>query len=136
MIARAALALALLAGPAAAQVTGTARIHDADTLTIDRQAYRLAGIDGPELNTPFGRGSRDMLISLIGGQPVTCRATGARSYDRLVAVCGTRAIPDLGAALVARGWALDCRHYSGGRYRALEPAGARGYLPQAGYCVR
>lgn len=133
MIARAALALALLAGPAAAQ---GARVIDGDTIAIGKQHYRFAGIDSPELNTPFGRGSRDMLISLIGGQPVTCTATGARSYDRLVAVCGTRAIPDLGAALVARGWALDCRHYSGGRYRALEPAGARGYLPQAGYCVR
>lgn len=126
-----AVALAGLAFPAQAQV---ARVHDGDTLSIGFTRYRLAGVDAPELSEPFGRASRDMLISIIAGAPVTCAPTGAKSYDRLVARCSTRARPDLGAELIARGFALDCARYSSGIYRHLEPPGARRYLPAKPYC--
>ena len=36
--------------------------------------------------------------------------------------------------VVSNGHALDCRRYSGGRYHALEPTGARERLRHARYC--
>jgi micrococcal nuclease len=41
---------------------------------------------------------------------------------------------DIGAIAVANGHALDCRRYSGGRYRDLETPAARSRIQRAGYC--
>ena len=40
----------------------------------------------------------------------------------------------LGAIAVANGHALDCRRYSGGRYRDLETPAARSRIGRAPYC--
>lgn len=113
---------------------GFAEVHDGDTLKIKGQSFRLAGIDAPELNEPYGIASRDMLITMIREGLVICIPTGARSYKRLVAVCGTQYYDDLGAELIHRGLALDCEHYSHGKYRELEPKDVRKKLTPKGYC--
>lgn len=41
---------------------------------------------------------------------------------------------DIGAAVIAAGHALDCRRYSGGRYRHLETPAAKSRIRRAGYC--
>lgn len=108
-------------------------VHDGDTLTVDRQSYRLNGIDAPELAEPGGIEARDTLRTIVGSDPVDCMKTG-RSYNRIVAICSTPTFPDIGAELIRRGFALDCRRYSGGRYREIEAASARERLPQKKYC--
>ena len=40
------------------------------------------------------------------------------------------------AEIIRRGLALDCRRFSHGRYRALEPEGVREIIAQAPYCDR
>jgi micrococcal nuclease len=74
---------------------------------------------------------------LLHGRTVTCDLNGDRTYDRFVGTCF---ITDdgkqyaLGAVVISNGHTLDCRRYSGGRYRSPEPAGAWSRLPQANYC--
>jgi micrococcal nuclease len=58
---------------------------------------------------------------------------GERTYDRWVGVCYLDG-QDIGAIAVANGHALDCRRYSGGRYRDLEIPAARSRIQRAGYC--
>lgn len=112
----------------AGTISGRASVWDGDTIYIDRQAIRLAGIDAEELDEPHGEAARQHLIQLIGSAPVTCRLDGW-SYKRRVGTCG-----ELNARMVRDGFALDCARYSQGRYRHLEPAGARARLIQKGYC--
>jgi len=113
-----ALLLAACAAPAA-PLEGWARVIDGDTLAIGAAVVRIHGIDAPELaqdchagGRPYacGQAAKAALAALLGG-PVACSPGGARSYGRLVAVCqsGGR---DLGAVMVAAGWALAYRKYS------------------------
>lgn len=113
-------------------IAGPATAIDGDTLSIGRSAIRLAGIDAEEFYEPNGPRATAALAQLIAGRIVTCRPSGT-SYHRTVAQCFVEG-QDLGAALVAAGAALDCAHYSNGRYRALEPPGVRTRLTQKGYC--
>lgn len=113
-------------------IAGTASVVDGDTLRIRGQAIRLAGIDAEELDEPNGKAAALMLEALIKGHAIVCQPTGD-SYNRIVAEC-TADGQDLGAAMVQLGVALDCAHYSAGKYRSLEPAGARARLLQKGYC--
>jgi micrococcal nuclease len=55
-------------------------------------------------------------------------------YERWVAVCYLPDGTDIGAEIIRRGLALDCRRWSSGRYRTLEPAGIRDVLRQEPYC--
>lgn len=113
-------------------VAGPAQVVDGDTLTIGRTAIRLAGLDAEELSEPNGPRAAALLAQLTAGRIVSCHPLGT-SYHRLVADCFVEG-RDLAAAMVAAGAALDCAHYSNGKYRALEPAGIRGKLLQKGYC--
>lgn len=113
---------------------GQAEVHDGDTLKINGQSFRLAGVDAPELSELYGIASRDMLIVMIRDGTVICTPTGTHSYKRLVAICGTKYYDDLGAELIHRGLALDCEHYSHGKYRELEPKDIRKKLIPKGYC--
>lgn len=113
-------------------IAGPAQVVDGDSLTIGGQAIRLAGIDAEEFDEPNGPRARAALAELVQGQTVVCHPAGA-SYSRIVAQCFLNG-GDIAAYLVMRGAALDCAHYSGGKYRALEPAGIRAKLLQKGYC--
>ena len=126
------LCLWLKIGCVAGTLTGQAYVHDGDTIYIDRQPVRLQGIDAEELDEPHGIAARDHLRSLIGNRVVTCPWDGY-SYQRVVGVCRVNEI-SLNGQMVKDGFALDCAHYSNGRYRILEPAGARSRLIQKGYC--
>lgn len=132
------LVLLLLAVPAAAEepvVTGPAQVVDGDTLKIGDQAIRLFGVDAPEKGDPYGAEAKARLTELVEGREITCRPTGATSYDRIVARCfaGAR---DLAETLVVEGLAFSRPSYTTD-YEAAEAearaAGAGAWPTKNGY---
>ena len=70
-------------------VSGTVvAVHDGDTISLKTQSeekkIRLASIDAPELNQPFGIESRDMLRALVLGKQVQVDYSKRDKYSRLV----------------------------------------------------
>lgn len=132
------LALVLNVEAASARdISGKASIRDGDTIVVAGVPVRLNGVDAPETDTRAGRDATTFMKRLLRGETVACRLNGNRTYDRWVGVCYIQREgqwTDIGAILIANGYALDCRRYSGGRYRSLEPRGARQRLRQARYC--
>jgi len=134
------LALALTIATSSAQareIDGTAYVRDADTVVVAGTPVRLNGVDAPETSTLPGRDAKAFMERLLKGKRVVCELNGKRTYDRWVGTCFINVDgqwADIGAIVIANGNALDCRRYSGGRYRSLEPAGARSRLTQARYC--
>jgi len=128
--------MGLLSGPAFADRTIEGRVtvvRDVDTIVVAGTPVRLNGVDGPEVSTRIGREARTFMTRLVRGETVTCQLNGERTYDRWVGVCYLDG-QDIGAIAVANGHALDCRRYSGGRYRDLETPAARSRIQRAGYC--
>lgn len=126
----AAIAL-LLTACSAASAEGGLYVHDGDTFTVDEQAWRLWGIDAPELDQqcdfngqdiPCGVLSRNVLRGIIGYGEVHCEQHGT-SYSRKVGLCDIDG-HDLSLEMVWRGWAVDWPQYSSGMY-APEMADAR-----------
>jgi endonuclease YncB( thermonuclease family) len=138
MLTLAAMLVVLQAAAASSrEVSGTAYVRDADTIVVAGTPVRLNGIDAPENSNRYGRAATAFIERLLRGEIVTCRLNGDRTHDRWVGTCFIDvdgAQVDVGAIVIANGHALDCRRYSGGRYRSLEPAGARSRLRQANYC--
>lgn len=110
---------------------GRCWVVDGDTIVIDKVHIRLAGIDAPELDHPWGKRSKWALVQLCKGQVVTARIRPELSYDRVVAECYLPDGRDLAAELVRAGLALDWPKFSGGKYRHLETADARRTLWRA-----
>jgi micrococcal nuclease len=110
---------------------GQCWVIDGDTIVIDTRHIRLAGIDAPELDHPWGQKAKWALVALCKGQVVTARLKPELSYDRLVAECFLPDGRDLAAELVKAGLALDWPKFSGGKYRSLEPEDARKKLWRA-----
>jgi endonuclease YncB( thermonuclease family) len=120
------LALALLLAlpfAAAADITGTPRIIDGDTIAIARQDIRLFGIDAPEHDQVCrdargdwrcGFEATNALTFFIARNWVTCLERDTDRYGRTVAVCHAGGVggPDLGEHMVREGWALAYRQYS------------------------
>lgn len=104
---------------------GRCWVVDGDTIVIDSVHIRLAGIDAPELDHPWGRKSKWALVQLCKGQVVTARLRPDLTYDRVVAECYLPDGRDLAAELVRAGLALDWAKFSGGKYRHLETPDAR-----------
>jgi endonuclease YncB( thermonuclease family) len=133
-----------LAGPGqASTLAGPVRVIDGDTivLTDTNTHIRLNGVDAPEVvhpgydhDDPFGPEARDEMRRIVGDKIVRCELNGERSYERLVGVCFLPDGTDIGAEIVRRGLALDCPHFSGSKYRTLEPDGVREIIRQARYC--
>ncbi|MCX7890016.1 MAG: thermonuclease family protein [Rhodobacteraceae bacterium] len=111
--------------PDPGRLCGRCWVMDGDTIVIGGQNIRIAGIDAPELDHPYGYVARSALIRLCRGHEVTATVTGGLSYGRLVAVCHLPDGRDIAAEMVRMGMALDWPKHSGGRYRGLEPPGAR-----------
>ena len=112
-------------------ISGRCHVIDGDTIVINRIHIRLAGIDAPELDHPWGQKSKWALVALCRGQAVTARIKPEMSYDRVVAQCFLPDGRDLAAELVKAGLALDWPKFSGGKYRSLEPPDARKKLWRA-----
>lgn len=128
--------LGFLAVPALADRVIEGRVtvvRDVDTIVVAGTPVRLNGLDGPETSGRIGREARVFMDRLVRGQTVACTLNGERTYDRWVGVCYLDG-QDIGAIAVASGHALDCRRYSGGRYRNLETPAARSRIQRAGYC--
>lgn len=108
-------------------------VVDGDSLTIGGTRVRLWGIDAPESHQfcrdrgrlyHCGARATNHLASLIRGQPVECRAVSTDRYGRVVARCVAGGL-DLGQGMVAAGWALDWREFSGGAYSAAQRSAQR-----------
>ena len=128
--ARRATKLPTVAGPrppygVPTQVAGRCYVQDGDTIYIDGAAIRLAGIDAPELDQPYGQKAKFQLMALCKGHVIRAEFDGSSTYDRLVATCFLPDGRDLSAEMVKVGLALDWRRFSGGKYRNLEPTGIR-----------
>lgn len=114
-----------------ATINGRCWVIDGDTIVIDNKHIRLAGIDAPELDHPWGQQSKWAMVKLCKGQTITARIKPEMSYDRVVAECFLPDGRDLAAELVKAGLALDWPKFSGGKYRHLEPADVRRKLWRA-----
>lgn len=118
------------------EIKGRAWVIDGDTIIIRKTKIRLAGIDAPELDQPWGQKAKWEMVHICKGQTITARLNGEVSYDRLVATCHLPDGTDIGGEIVRRGLAIDLPHFSGGRYRHLEPPEARRKLNGLGFTQR
>lgn len=111
-----ALALMMAAAfPAAADVTGKARVIDGNTLEIGGERIRLDGIDAPDPDQqcltgkgkPYGCGTyaTRALHGLVVGHSLTCKGEERDGDGRLIAVCVVGPF-DLNEMMVADGWAV------------------------------
>jgi endonuclease YncB( thermonuclease family) len=74
--------VALASCPALCAVTVT-RVVDGDTVKLsDGRTIRLAGIDAPESNQPYGDKARDRLSLLVQDRPVTLHEVTRASWGR------------------------------------------------------
>ncbi len=104
---------------------GRCYVVDGDTITIGKTNIRLSGIDAPEMDQPFGKAAKWALFNLCNGHEIRAEFADHFSYERHVATCYLPDGRDLAAEMVRLGFALDWRKFSGGKYRHLEPDGAR-----------
>jgi micrococcal nuclease len=107
------------------ELRGRAWVIDGDTIDIAGTRIRLAGIDAPEMDHPYGRNAKWTLINLCKGQEVRAVFDGDLSHDRTVATCFLSDGRDLSAEMVKAGMAVDWRKFSRGKYAGLEVAGIR-----------
>jgi len=106
-------------------IRGHCWVIDGDTIVINKIHIRLAGIDAPEIDHPYGQNAKRALMNLCRGQVVTAVTDGSTSHERAVATCTLEDGRDLSAEMVRAGLALDWGKHSGGRYRHLEVEGIR-----------
>jgi micrococcal nuclease len=125
------LLLALCAAsPAGARtVTGTVNhVSDGDTLWV-RSAdgtpvqVRIHGLDAPEICQAFGQEARDALAARVLHRKVKVAIRAQDAYQRSVGTVSLKG-QDVGAWMVARGYAWSARGRGGGPY-AQEEAQAR-----------
>jgi len=118
--------------PASRKLVGRAWVIDGDTIAINRIKIRLAGIDAPELDEPWGRKSKWAMVNICKGKTIHVELTGETSYDRLVGTCYLPDGTDIGGELIKAGLALDGSYFSKGKYLHLEPEGIRQKLGRYG----
>ena len=106
-------------------ISGKCFVIDGDTIQIKGTRIRLAGIDAPELNQPWGKAAKYAMVRLCKGEVVSAHLTGEESYNRKVAICYLSDGRDIGAEIIKQGYALDFTKYSNGKYKELETADAR-----------
>lgn len=113
---------------AEAALVGRCWVIDGDTIEIGGTRIRLAGIDAPELDQPYGKNAKWTLVGLCKGVQIRAVFSGDLSHDRTVATCYLPDGRDLSAEMVRLGVAIDWAKFSKGKYRHLEPEGVRDTL--------
>lgn len=108
-----------------AGLCGRAWVIDGDTLDIGGTRIRLAGIDAPEVDHPYGKSTKWALVKLCKGQEIRAVFDGDLSHDRTVATCYLPDGRDLSAEMVKAGLAIDWPKFSRGKYSGLELPGIR-----------
>lgn len=128
-------------------------VVDGDTLRFRSVRVRIHGIQAPELRrcdgtaNPEGSAAKAALAALVSEGPIQCFDMGQRpSYGRPVLKCFNSTGQDLGAAMVASGWAWDFARFSERKYAVAElaaRAGGRGlfsdgrrFRPMDASCTR
>ncbi|WP_164658021.1 thermonuclease family protein [Tropicibacter sp. Alg240-R139] len=104
-----------------ADLSGPARVIDADTWDVGGTRVRLHGIDAPELDQTCTRVSgqgwecgawaTQQVRNLYGGQAAQCTSVTQDRYGRTVARCSVQG-NDVGQAIVSYGLAFAFRKYS------------------------
>lgn len=112
---------------------GSLFVRDADTIVVAGTPVRLNGVDAPELNTRAGQNAKRWMVNYLRGKTIKCDLNGERTHDRWVGICYADGI-DIGEAVISAGHALDCRRFSGGRYREFETSAAKSRIKRASYC--
>ena len=113
-----------------ADIKGDAIVGDGDTMLVEKDSIRLAGIDAPELGQTCrrpgdsewncGLDAKRMLAETICDKPISCRQLYFDAYGRILALCAASSGDDLSATMVRSGYALaDGRDQ---RYLAEETA--------------
>ncbi|WP_431283781.1 thermonuclease family protein [Humitalea sp. 24SJ18S-53] len=114
-------------------IAGAARVIDGDTIEIDRQRFRLHGIDAPEMSQTCqrsgaayrcGEDAATQLRSLLGSRITQCTTHARDAYGRHLAVCRS-AGQDVGEMMVRNGWAIAFRRYSSDYVSAENDARSR-----------
>lgn len=104
-----------------AEITGTARVIDGDTIDVGGQRIRLHGIDAPEGKQTCARDGKPWncgqeatwaLAYKLAEHWVTCEQRDIDRYKRSVAVCRIGGSVDINEYMVRQGWALAYRQYS------------------------
>jgi micrococcal nuclease len=107
------------------ELRGRAWVIDGDTIDISGTRIRLAGIDAPEMDHPYGKTAKWALVNLCKGNEVRAVFDGDLSHERTVATCYLPDGRDLSAEMVKAGMAIDWPKFSLGKYSGLEPPGIR-----------
>lgn len=105
--------------------SGKAHVIDGDTIKVRGLKVRLAGVNAPELDMPYGQKAKWEMVSICKGKTVRVVPNGETSYDRIVATCYVDGNVDIGAELIRRGLARDIPVFTGGKYKHLETAAGR-----------
>jgi endonuclease YncB( thermonuclease family) len=96
-------------------------VIDGDTIVMNGERIRLAGIDAPENDQTCteaagrqyacGKASAAFLRDLLTKGNVSCQSTGKDRYGRTLGVCEVGSL-EINREMVRAGWALAYRHYS------------------------
>lgn len=115
-----ALLAARLNNPAERHELESFYVVDGDTLTQDRERYRLIGIDAPEygqqcerggVGWPCGTQARGLLVKLLAAGPAVCRGNRRDRYGRLLVVCEVQG-RQVNGEMVRQGMAVSYGGYS------------------------
>jgi endonuclease YncB( thermonuclease family) len=118
----------------AAEIIGTARVIDGDTIEVGGKRIRLFGIDAPEskqtctvsgMAWACGQEATWALAYQLAEHWVTCQQRDIDRYKRIVAVCYIGGSHDVGADMVRNGWALVAYRQYSQDYVAAEIAAQR-----------
>jgi endonuclease YncB( thermonuclease family) len=110
--------------PESQEITGKCiLVSDADTITVSRDTgievkIRLAEIDCPESDQPFGDIAHDVTAALVLGQEIQVNITGKDRYNRLIGTvyCGHEL--SVNEILLRCGLAWHYKQYSKNEYFA------------------
>jgi endonuclease YncB( thermonuclease family) len=96
-------------------------VADGDSFALGGQKIRLDGIDAPEYRqscsnrsavlSACGKAARTSLEQMLRQPGLTCKTDATDQYGRLIAVCSTSSIADVGAAQVKAGMAITHEYF-------------------------